>query len=47
MGSFCAPHQKERDRDGGQGDEPADPERPVDSARERVGDGVALAEQGT
>src|SRR5258708_33892700 len=44
-GEFGAPDEEERDGDGGQADEPADPECPVESAGERVRDGVALAEQ--
>jgi hypothetical protein len=45
-GDFGAPDEEERDGDGAQADEPADPECPVESAGERVRDGVALAERG-
>jgi hypothetical protein len=47
LGGFGALDEEERDGDGGQANEPADPECPVESAGERVRDGVALAEQDT
>jgi hypothetical protein len=44
---FGPPDEEERDGGGRQADEPADPECPVESAGERVRDGMALAEQDT
>jgi hypothetical protein len=44
---FCAPDKDERHRHRGQREEPADPERAVESGCERVRDGVALTDQDT
>src|SRR5262249_59788514 len=44
-GDFPAPDEQERDRDGGQRGEPADPERPLESAGERGRRRVSQAQQ--
>src|SRR5262249_41578115 len=44
-GEFGAPDEQERDGDGGQSHQPANPQRPLESAGERGRGGVSLAEK--